>query len=294
MAPQAEILADDIESGAPDWTHGPVGGGFIDQWHISTARNHTPAGASSWKCGDTGSGDYGNLLDAGLVTPPFELLSHSYLHYWQWIDAEESAAHPGRAYDGGLVEISVDGGPWTQIFPDEGYTHTIRAGSTPGPFAAGTEVFSGSRDWHAVNFDLREFSGTAQLRFRFGSDGADTREGWYVDDLLIDGFVLDTSPVGEGVVGTLRYALLGSRANPVTGATEIAFQVPVALPARLSVFDINGRTVRMLAREAFSPGTHSVNWDGKDAGGQPVPSGVYFCRMTAGEFSATRTLVVSR
>jgi hypothetical protein len=62
VAPQAEILTDAIESGAPDWTHGPISGGFSDQWHISTARNHTPAGASSWKCGNTGSGDYGNLL----------------------------------------------------------------------------------------------------------------------------------------------------------------------------------------------------------------------------------------
>jgi hypothetical protein len=294
VAPIAQILAEDVESGAPNWTHAPVSGGFSDQWHISTARNHTPVGASSWKCGDTGSGSYSNLLDAGLVTPPFELLSHSNLHFWQWIDAEESSAHPGSAYDGGLVEISANGGPWTQIFPDAGYTHTIRAGSIPGPFPVGTEVFSGSRDWHAVNFDLQAFSGTAQLRFRFGTDGAVAREGWYVDDLLVDGFVLDSSPVGEGVAKTLRYALLGSRANPITGATEIAFQVPVRVAAQLSIFDVNGRSVRVLASEAFGPGMHSVKWDGNDVGGQPVPSGVYFCRMTAGEFSATRRLVLSR
>jgi len=145
-----------------------------------------------------------------------------------------------------------------------------------------------------VNFNLQAFSGTAQIRFRFGTDGADTREGWYVDDLLIDGFVLDSSPVDEGVAGTLRYALLGSRANPITGATEIAFQVPVRVAAQLSIFDVTGRTVRVLAGEAFGPGTHNVRWDGTYAGGQPAPSGVYFCRMTAGEFSATRTLVLSR
>ncbi len=295
VAPQVAILTDDIETGAPGWTHDVVSSGFSDQWHISNLRNHTPAGLSSWKCGDTGTGDYGNLLDAGLVTPEFELRSHSYLHYWQWIDAEESSAYEGRAYDGGLVEISVDGGPWTQIFPDEGYTHTIRDGSIPGPFEANTPVFSGNVDWHEINFNLGEFSGMAQIRFRFGTDGADTREGWYVDDVVIDGFLVDLSPVAEEIgASDLRFALHGSRANPVHGATEIVFETPAAVDARLSIFDVTGRTVRLLARESFGAGLHSVSWDGRDGGGRMVPSGVYYYRLQAGSFDETRMLVVSR
>ncbi len=294
VAPKVDILVDAIETGAPNWTHGVVSGGFSDQWHISATRNHTPQGVSSWKCGDTGTGDYGNLLDAGLVTPEFELRNSSYLHYWQWIDAEESSAYPGRAYDGGLVEISVDGGPWTQIFPDGGYTHTIRAGSTPGPFAVGTEVFSGSSNWQAIDFNLGEFSGMARLRFRFGSDGADTAEGWYVDDVVIDGFEFELSAVGEEAPGGLHFALHGTRTNPISGATEIAFEVPATVEAQLAVYDVTGRTVRAFGEQAYGPGTHLVRWDGRDAAGSPVPSGVYFYRLQAGDLTATRMLVMTR
>ncbi len=294
VAPKGEVLADDIESGAPGWTHAVVLPGFSDQWHISTARNHTPAGASSWKCGDTGSGNYGNLLDAGLVTPPFELLEHSYLHYWQWVAAESSNAHAGYAYDGGIVEISVEGGAWQQIQPDGGYPFLARAGSTPGPFPAGTPMFSGRRNWQEVNFDLSAFEGNAQIRFRFGSDGATAMEGWYVDDVVVDGFLLDSSPVGDGAVGTLHYALLGSRTNPSMGGAEIAFEVPASTKVQLSVFDVTGRTVRTLAAQTFAPGAHSLTWDGTDGNGQAVPSGVYYCRMQTAGFQAIRPLVVSR
>jgi FlgD Ig-like domain/Fungalysin/Thermolysin Propeptide Motif len=293
VAPQEVIVVDDIESGSPGWTHETGSAGFTDQWHISTTRNHTTAGGYSWKCGDAGALDYASLLDAVLISPVFELLSHSYLHYWQWIDSEESSAHEGRAYDGGLLEISVDGGPWTQLFPDGDYTHTIRAGSTPGPFDEGTDVYAGSSDWHQVNFNLADFEGNAQLRLRFGSDGADTREGWYIDDIVIDGFVLSLAAVDDNPTSSLRFALHGSRTNPIVGATDIRFQIPATIDVDLAVYDVTGRSVRSLASESFSAGDHTVSWDGNDAAGQLVPSGVYYVRMQAGAFTTTRKLVVS-
>ena len=67
-----------------------------------------------------------------------------------------------------------------------------------------------------------------------------------------------------------------------------------ASQAHLAIYDVSGRTVRTLAKQTFEPGSHSVAWDGRDARGQVVSSGVYFCRLQAGEFTATRTLVVSR
>ncbi len=294
VAPQEEIIVDDIESGSPGFTHDIGSTGFTDQWHISTTRNHTSGGGSSWKCGDTASGDYASLLDAVLITPEFELLSHTYLHYWQWIDSEESSAHAGRAYDGGMLEISVAGGPWTQVYPDEEYTHTIREGSTPGPFVEGTEVFAGSSAWHQVNFNLADFEGNAQLRLRFGSDGADTGEGWYIDDIVIDGFVLSLAATDDNPTSSLQFALYGSSSNPVTGATSISFQVPAQVEADLAIFDVTGRMVQSLTHESFAPGRHSVSWDGNDAAGQIAPSGVYYVRMQAGDFTTTRKLVVSR
>jgi hypothetical protein len=43
---------DDIEAGAGTWMHYIVTGGYVDQWHRSSQRNHTADGSWSWKLGD--------------------------------------------------------------------------------------------------------------------------------------------------------------------------------------------------------------------------------------------------
>ena len=293
VAPIVDLFSDEIEAGQGDWTHAVVDPGFNDQWHISTQRNHTPGGASSWKCGDTGAGDYGNLLDAGLVTPIIELTIDSYLHYWQWIDSESSSSHTGYAYDGGLVEISVDGGAFEQIFPEGGYTYLIREGGTPGPFPAETQVFAGNEDWHAVHFNLSAFEGPAQLRFRFGSDGADTREGWYIDDVVVDGFETDLSAVPE-LASVPRLLLQAIAGNPGSGSATLRYHLPARAEVLLQVFDLGGRLIRTLDQGARSAGTHQVIWTGRDAGEHPVASGVYLSRLQSGRMETSTKLILTR
>jgi hypothetical protein len=57
------------------------------------------------------------------------------------------------------------------------------------PFAPDTPCFSGSHDWKQETFDLSAYTGIANIRFRFGSDGYVTEEGWYIDDVEIRGDV---------------------------------------------------------------------------------------------------------
>ncbi|MCK4412301.1 MAG: hypothetical protein KAY32_02030 [Candidatus Eisenbacteria sp.] len=178
------LFADDMESGAGDWTHEVVTAGFYDQWHQSTSRNHTSGGGTSWKFGNTGSGDYAHYSDGALVTPAVTAGAAATLTFWHWIDAEESGSWPGQAYDGGLVEISVEGGAWTQIFPGPGYTHIARGA---GPFPEGTDLYSGYLAWREEQVILDAVNGSLQFRFRFGSDSGVAAEGWYVDDLEIRG-----------------------------------------------------------------------------------------------------------
>jgi hypothetical protein len=176
----------DMEDGAPGWTHSVVLPGFNDQWHLSTQQNHTSGGSYSWKCGDTGYGNYGNLLDAGLVSQEFSIEAGSRLTFWHRMAAEISSSYPGYAYDGGLVEISVGGGAWQQITPVGGYPYLVRQGGTPGPFPAETPIFSGhTNGWEQVDFDLSGYSGDIRFRFRFGSDGSAADEGWFIDDVLV-------------------------------------------------------------------------------------------------------------
>jgi hypothetical protein len=178
----------DVEGGASSWEHAVLTPGWTDQWHISTESCNSPSHA--WKCGDTGTGTYANLVDAVLTSPTITIPNNTKLNFWQWMEAEVSGYYPDSAYDGGTIEISANGGPWQILTPEGGYTHHIRhsaGGGNPysGPFPGGTPCFSGQIDWEQVAVNLYSYSGNVQLRFRFGSDQGTAREGWYIDDVEI-------------------------------------------------------------------------------------------------------------
>ncbi len=283
-----------IEDGPGDWAHYAVTDpGFTDQWHVSSQRNHTPGGAQSWKCGDTGTGDYASLLDAALVTPPVMVAGEVSMTFWMWIDAEESGYYAGRAYDGALIEMSLDGGPFEQITPVGGYTHTIREGSVPGPFPDETPVFSGAMDWTQVTCDLGPMDGEVVFRFRFGSDGADTREGWFIDDVEIFGLG-SMAGVEEEAPRSVRLSLAPSHPNPTHGSAQIAFALPEAGPVSLEVFDASGRLVRTLVSEPLTAGRHSIGWEGRDDAGRSVTSGLYFYRLSTNDGTLRRSMVLLR
>ena len=294
IAQYGVFIDEDMEAGSPDWAHGVVNSGFNDQWHISTEMNHTPDGLQSWKCGDTGTGDYGGLLDAGLVTPVFALGFGGELTYWQWIESEVSTAYPDYAYDGGIVEISIDGGPFEQLFPEEGYTYLIRERLNPGPFPQGTEVFSGSFDWHQVHFDLSAYSGDAQIRFRFGSDYDGAMEGWYIDDVMIDGYELAHSSLEDQAARSSRLVLQGADPNPFSQSTTLRYLLPGTSDVLLQIFDMNGRLVRTLVQETQQSGPHQIEWDGLNSMAQPVETGVYFTRIKTDVGDAADRIVVIR
>ncbi len=191
--PIVTVLNEDFESGAPDWAHNSAGGSWIDQWHLSTERAH--AGATSYKCGDPGTGTYGNLNDARLASPVINNLpSEARLKFYMQIESELSGAYPDSAYDGAILEISANGGAFTRVAPVGGYPKTfriLRGGGNPttGPMP-GQPCWAGSAlTWALREVDLTAFAGqNIQLRFRFGSDQATALEGMYVDDVLITAF----------------------------------------------------------------------------------------------------------
>jgi hypothetical protein len=71
--------------------------------------------------------------------------------------------------------------------------------------------------------------------------------------------------------------------NPFSSSTRLRFSAGDAASLRLTVWDVTGRRIRVLVDGAAPRGPASVNWDGTDAAGAPVASGIYFFRLeTAG------------
>jgi hypothetical protein len=288
-------LVDDIEQGAGAWAHAAVTAGFADQWHRSSQRNHTPAGGWAWKFGDAGAGAYANLADGALVSEPFELEMGGVFSFWHWIDAEASVDVPGGARDGGLVEISIDGGPWTQIAPVGGYPCLIQSGDIPGPFAAGTPVYSGSAGWSRAVFMLDGVVGTVQLRFRFGSDGANGGEGWFIDDVVVGGYGSGASAIDPIQLRPARLALYQNAPNPFGGQlarTRIRFDLPDAAPVRIDICDPTGRRVRTLMNDRLAAGAYTIEWNGLDGSGNRMESGVYFYILQAGDQRTARRMML--
>jgi flagellar hook assembly protein FlgD len=80
--------------------------------------------------------------------------------------------------------------------------------------------------------------------------------------------------------------------NPFNPTTTIAFSIPTAGPVALSVHDITGRRVATLAQGVYQPGDFTAVWNGKDDAGTGVPSGIYFARLHAGEYTATKKMAL--
>jgi hypothetical protein len=83
--------------------------------------------------------------------------------------------------------------------------------------------------------------------------------------------------------------------NPFNASTWISFGIPAQAgetAVRLEIFTADGRFVRTLVQGKYMPGTHRVLWDGRDEFGALTPSGVYFYRVQAGKFTASRKLVM--
>jgi len=100
------------------------------------------------------------------------------------------------------------------------------------------------------------------------------------------------------------FALGQSYPNPFSASgeqiTEIRYQIPKQVNSRqnpvvsMNIYDVTGRLVRTLVNELQEPGYYRVLWDGKDNLDNAVPSGIYFYRIEAGNFTAMKKIVKTR
>jgi hypothetical protein len=83
------------------------------------------------------------------------------------------------------------------------------------------------------------------------------------------------------------FSLLQNYPNPFNPSTQIQFATDHYAEIFVAVYDVLGREVSELAKGSYSPGVHSLTWDGKNASGVQMPSGVYYVRMLGKGLSET-------
>ena len=92
-------------------------------------------------------------------------------------------------------------------------------------------------------------------------------------------------------------ALFPNYPNPFNPETWIPYQLAAAADVTLTLYDVKGRAVRTLELGHQRAGIYqdrkrAAYWDGRNMQGEPVASGVYFYTLTAGDFTATRKLLI--
>jgi bacillopeptidase F len=143
-----------MENGAANWTTG----GTNNYWAITTEQSHSPTHAWS----DSPNGNYLDNTNAWLRSPILDLSGTTdvTLSFWHRFALEDG-------WDFGYVEYSLDGGATWQ--------------------ATGSSYTGAQVSWSQQTLAMPAFAGQpeAAFRFRLQSDGGETDDGWYIDDVVL-------------------------------------------------------------------------------------------------------------
>ncbi len=113
----------------------------------------------------------------------------------------------------------------------------------------------------------------------------------------LDSFDIEnSSPTAVGIednsILPSGFALEQNYPNPFNPITTIEFTLPNRSQVSLSIFNVLGQRISVLADRQMPAGTYSMEWNGRDSYGRPVSTGVYFYRLQAGDFTDTRKMVL--
>lgn len=188
------VFFDDMEGDVSDWTlpAAPVGS---NTWTTSTVQAFS---GQAFFAQDVPVSSDQYLVSPAIVLPAIDQSPIS-LSYWNFQELETDAGSGNSAcWDGGLLEISTDGGNnFTQISGADMIGDPYNGAIT----ANGASPISGLQAWCAsaavpasgdqadiAIIDLDAYAGqTVHFRFRLGTDGAVGADGWYIDNVTVQG-----------------------------------------------------------------------------------------------------------
>jgi len=91
-----------------------------------------------------------------------------------------------------------------------------------------------------------------------------------------------------------EYDLRQNYPNPFNPVTKINLSLPLPGFVSLKIYNIKGELIRTLIAGNMEAGRHGVLWDGTDADGDGVASGIYIYRVKTGNFSESRKMILLR
>lgn len=187
------VFFDDIEGDLSGWDT-PVAPVGSNTWATSSAQSFA---GTAWFGQDVAVSSDQYLVSPSIDLPAIDQSPIS-LSYWNFQEMEtDSGSGSNACWDGGLLEISVNGGAFTQVSNTEliGDPYNGQITSNPASPISGLQAWCASSLVPAAGdqadisiVDLDNYAGqTVQFRFRLGTDNAVGAEGWYLDNLTVQG-----------------------------------------------------------------------------------------------------------
>lgn len=207
------------------------------------------------------------------------------------VDKVANLAYPNLVLHFALTESEIQ-------YSWQGQTHFNFVNQMMLPSHLGTEIDMlnaeiGEHDY-ILNFNRESAWVSEHCELVAFIQNADTKEVIQANKVaLLD---LEAPPVSNHDTSVIPVGTkLGSiYPNPFNPQTTIAYNLQKASQVRIDVYNVKGQKVSSLVNANLPSGSHSVTWNGKDAQGNSVSSGIYYVRMNAGAYSSTRKIMLMK
>lgn len=266
-----------------------------DSWQIGTPAKATLSGAHTGNVAWATdlAGNYANKDSAGLFSSLLRVEEgHCYkLEFWQRYKMEYGA-------DGGAIDYSIDyGNSWNRVdytgTPNvqlygfsPNYTY-VTALDPNNPTGLG---FTGYRNnWFKTEKTIRPDANTQMIvRWKFASDYSAVDEGWVIDDVCFTDLGVCT-PLGVNEFAQNNFGLSQNYPNPSYSATSIDYVIPEFGSVKLTVTDLLGQTIAVLADGNEGAGLHTVSINTNDLAG-----GMYIYTLIYNGEQITKRMIVTK
>jgi hypothetical protein len=264
-------------------------------WQVGTPAqtflNTAHTGANAWSL--LLDSNYTNRDSSGLFSSLFRVEpNHCYkLTYWQAFRMEYGS-------DGGNVATSTDyganwktidftGTPGAVLFgPNTDYTY-VNALDPTDPSQKG---WTGTRNnWFKVEKVIRPDTATQLIvRWRFASDYSSREEGWSIDDVCFEDLGVCT-PLGINEFAVANFGMSQNYPNPTTDLTSFEYMIPEQGAVKITVTNVFGQVVDVLADGEMMSGKHTVNINTAT-----YASGIYTYTLYYNNEQVTKRMVVAK
>ncbi len=266
--PSAIRFEDGFEAGAGNWTTEHSSG--TTDWTLNTSK--VRSGTNAFAAIGTYTASERTLTQA----TPIAVVAGDELRFWHRYATETQ-------YDGGVVEVSANGGAWTTLrseFTQNGYNTTMAPAATSPTSIAGLTAFSGNSSGFIESVaSLNAYAGqTVRVRFRSICDEGYTFDGWYVDDIRIGRMArVQLKPTVQSSTTALFSAdMVPTEINAAPATSPTSGGVPTTtvsktVPPGTSASPFTLQNTGMVALTWFTETTETTSL-GKSSSVQAVPS----------------------